>query len=220
MEYFSLTLISGIAMGCTYGLIALAFTAIFNASRVINFANGDLAVVGAFAASLFVFSGKISPALGFLGVLAFSVVAGLFVNELAEPTVQKKAPVINSILITMSGGLIVAGLIGIYTGFSYFQTGFLFGMSPIVLGKVRVSPQYAAIIVATAVLSFGYWWFLNKTYVGLSIRALGINADMANLVGINTRRNRALTWAISAAISGTAGFLIAPLITPTALMGS
>jgi branched-chain amino acid transport system permease protein len=218
MEYLWLTFMSGIAMGCTYGLVALAFTAIFNASKVINFANGDLAVAGAFAASLFVFSGKVHPAIGFLVVLLVPIAAGLFICQLTEPSVRKQAPVITSILVTMGGGLIVAGLIGVYTGFSYFHTRFVFGIAPI-FGKARVPPQYAAIVVATGVLAFGYWWLLNKTYIGLGLRALGINPDMAKLVGINTRRGRMLTWGISSAISGIAGFLIAPLIAPTALMG-
>lgn len=219
MEYFLLTLVTGTSMGCTFGLVGLAFTAIFNASRVINFANGDLAVVGAFAASLFVFSGKVHPVIGFLAVLALPVVAGLLINWLVEPSVKRKAPIINSILITMGGGLIIVGLIGIYTNFSYFNTGYVFGTKPLLLGGIRISPQYAAILVATAVLSLAYWLFLNKTALGLALRALGINADMASLVGINTTTYRMLTWASSSIISGIAGFLIAPLIVPTALMG-
>jgi branched-chain amino acid transport system permease protein len=219
MEYFLLTLVTGVSMGCTFGLVALAFTAIFNASRVINFANGDLAVVGAFAASLFVFSGKAHPVIGFLAVLALPMVAGLLINWLVEPSVKRKAPIINSILITMGGGLIIVGLIGIYTNFSYFNTGYVFGTKPLLLGGIRISPQYAAILVATAALSLAYWLFLNKTALGLALRALGINADMASLVGINTTTYRMLTWASSSIISGIAGFLIAPLIVPTALMG-
>jgi len=220
MEYFLLTLVTGISMGCTFGLVGLAFTAIFNASRVINFANGDLAVVGAFAASLFVFSGKAHPVIGFLAVLALPVVAGLLINWLVEPSVKRKAPIINSILITMGGGLIIVGLIGIYTNFSYFNTGYVFGTKPLLLGGIlRISPQYAAILVVTAALSLAYWLFLNKTALGLALRALGINADMASLVGINTMTYRMLTWASSSIISGIAGFLIAPLIVPTALMG-
>jgi branched-chain amino acid transport system permease protein len=219
MEYFLLTLVTGVSMGCTFGLVALAFTAIFNASRVINFANGDLAVVGAFAASLFVFSGKAHPVIGFLAVLALPMVAGLLINWLVEPSVKRKAPIINSILITMGGGLIIVGLIGIYTNFSYFNTGYVFGTKPLLLGGIRISPQYVAILVATAALSLAYWLFLNKTALGLALRALGINADMASLVGINTTTYRMLTWASSSIISGIAGFLIAPLIVPTALMG-
>ena len=219
MDYFLLTLSTGVSTGCTYGLVGLAFAAIFNASRVINFANGDLAVVGAFAASLFLFSGKTHPAIGFLSVLILSIIAGLLINQLVEPSVRRKAPMINSILITMGGGLIIVGLIGIFTNFSYFRTGHLFGLKPLLLGKMRISPQYVAIIVVTAVLALGYWFFLNRTNLGLGLRVLGINSDMASLVGINTSRGRMYTWAISSGISGIAGFLIAPLIVPTALMG-
>lgn len=219
MEYFMLTLTGGIAIGCTYGLIGLAFTAIFNASRVINFASGDIAIAGAFAASLFVFSGDLPLILGLFGVLFFSVLCGLLVNEMAEPSVRKQAPVINTILITLSGGLIVEGVIGAYTHFSYFQTKMIFGFRPITFGSFSIAPQYGAIILITAVLTFSYWWMLNKTYLGMGIKALGINADMSALLGINTRRTRALTWAISSSIAGISGFLIAPLTAPTALMG-
>jgi len=219
MDYFLLTLVTGVSIGCIYALVGLAFAAIFNASRVINFANGDLAVVGAFAASLFVFSGKVHPAIGFLLVLMLSIIAGLLINQLVEPSVRRKAPMINSILITMGGGLIIVGLIGIFTNFGYFRTGHLWGLKPLLLGKIRISPQYLAIIVVTAVLASAYWFFLNRTNWGLGLRVLGINPDMASLVGINTVRGRMFTWAISSGISGIAGFLIAPLIVPTALMG-
>lgn len=219
MEYFLLTLTGGLAIGCTYGLVGLAFTAIFNASRVINFASGDIAIAGAFAASLFVFSGDIPIVIGFIGVLILSIVAGLFVNELAEPSVRKQAPVINTILITLSGGLIIEGLIGAYTNFSYFNTRMIFGIAPITVGRFSIIPQYAAIILITAMLSLSYWWLLNKTYLGLGVKALGINPEMASLLGINTRKIRAFTWAISSLIAGIAGFLIAPLTAPTALMG-
>ena len=219
MEYFLLTLITGFCSGCTFGLVGLAFTAIFNASKIINFGNGDLAVVGAFAGALFVFSGKVHPIAGVVGILVMSVAAGIFLYLLTEPTVRKKAPVINSILITLGGGLIASGSIGIHTKFLYFRTGFIFGFEPFVLGPVRISPQYISIMVTTAVLAFSYWFLLNKTYLGMGLRALGINSDMANLVGINDRLGRALTWGISSGISGIAGFLLAPLTLPSALMG-
>jgi branched-chain amino acid transport system permease protein len=219
MEYFLLTLVTGFCSGCTFGLVGLAFTAIFNASKIINFANGDLAVVGAFASALFVFSRKVHPIAGVVGILIMSVAAGVFLYLLTEPTVRKKAPVINSILVTMGGGLITSGLIGIQTKFLYFQTGFIFGSKPFVLGPLRLSPQYILIVLTTAVLTFSYWLVLNKTYLGMGLKALGINPDMANLVGINDRLGRALTWGISSGISGIAGFVLAPLTLPSALMG-
>jgi branched-chain amino acid transport system permease protein len=219
MELFSITLVSGIAAGCTFGLVGLAFTAIFNASRIINFANGDLAMVGAFAGSVFLFPREIHPAIGFFGVLAISIIAGLFIHQLTEPSVKRGAPLINTILITLGAGLILSGSVGLYTKFGYFRDAFLFGTQPLVLGAMRISPQYIAIVATTALLSLAYWFLLYRTHLGLTLRALGINSYMASLSGINAVTHRGLTWGISAAISGIAGFLIAPLMVPSALMG-
>lgn len=219
MELFFITLVTGIAVGCTFGLVGLAFTAIFNASKIINFANGDLAMVGAFAGAVFLFPREIHPAIGFFGVLAMSIIAGLCIHQLTEPSVKRGAPLINTILITLGAGLILSGSVGLYTKFGYFRDAFLFGTQPFVLGAMRISPQYTAIIVTTALLSLAYWFLLYRTHLGLTLRALGINSDMASLSGINAVTHRGLTWGISAAISGIAGFLIAPLMVPSALMG-
>jgi branched-chain amino acid transport system permease protein len=220
MELLITTLVAGICIGAIYGFIGLSFTAIFNSSQVINFAQGDLGMLGAFAGYLFVFSGLLPVWLGIIAVLGVTVLAGVLINSFfAEPLVQRKAPVISPILATLGASLILTGIVGAYTDFSYFKTSFIFGSDPIDFGLFKMSTQYLAIIVVLLSLSFSYWLLLNKSNLGLAFKAVGIDDDMASLVGIKLRRIRLLAWCISSLISGVAGFLIAPLILPSALMG-
>lgn len=220
MELFFTTLISGICIGAIFGFIGLAFTAIFNVSRVINFAQGDLGMVGAFAGYMLVFTGTVPLPLGILGVIGLPIIAGIGINFCcAEPLVKRKAPIISPILATLGGTLILSGGLGAYTDFSFFKTSFIFGREPLELGLFNLSTQYMAIIIAVSVLSFGYWLLLYKTRLGLAFRAVGIDDDMASLVGIKLRQIRLIAWCISSVISGIAGFLIAPLVLPSALMG-
>ena len=220
MELFFLTLVSGIAIGSVWGLTGLAFTAIFNASRVINFGGGELSMVGAFAGSLFVFSGIVPLPVGLLMVILLPIVAGMFMNRVfAERLVRKKAPPLASVLSTLAAALIVSGIIGLITKFQYFRTGLVFGTKSLSLGPMTISPQYLVIIISVVGLAFGYWFFLNKTHIGMGLQAAGIDPDMASQVGINMVRMRDLAWVISSVIGGIAGFLAAPLLIPSAIMG-
>ena len=220
MEFFFISMVSGIAMGSIWGLTGLAFTAIFNASRVINFGGGELCMVGAYAGSLLVFSGIVPLPIGLLGVVALPIAAGFFMNRVfVERTVKKKVDTISSILVTLAASMVVSGVIGFITKFQYFRTGLIFGDDSIRIGVFSISPQYIAIIIAFVLLAFGYWYFLNKTNIGLGLQAAGINADMASQVGINMVSMRDLAWVVSSTIAGIAGFLAAPIIVPTANMG-
>jgi len=153
-------------------------------------------------------------------LLAVAIAGGLFVNQVfAEKLVRLKMPIVTTVLITLGGALIIGGLVGFFTNFMYFPTTSPFGTKSIPLGPVAISPSYAAVIGTTIVIAVGYWFLLNKTHLGLGLRALGINADMASLTGINPRLTRTLAWVIASAICGIAGFLALPIVLPSAIMG-
>jgi len=220
MELFVITVTTGICIGVIYGLVGLSFTAIYNASKIVNFSQGVLAMVGAFVGHLFVFNAKVPLYLGVVLCMAIPAICGLWVNRFfSEPLLKRNVPLVTTFLATLAGALIIEGLVGGYTHFAYFETRFVFGKEPVTFGLFRISRQYLAIIIAAAVLCIGYWFLLNKTKIGLGINATGIDPDMASLVGINLSRTRMLAWAISCGITGIAGFLVAPLILATPLMG-
>lgn len=220
MEFFLTALISGVSLGCLYGLVGLAFTSIFNSSRVINFATGELVMLGTFGASLFLVTWAMPAPIAVLLLLVMAVAGGLFVNlAFAERLVRLKMPIVTTVIITLGGALIISGSVGLVTDFMYFSIISPFGTKPLPLGPTAISPQYVAVIVTTIVVAIGYWFLLNKTRLGLGLRALGINSDMASLTGINPRQTRMLAWVIASAICGIAGFLALPIVLPSALMG-
>jgi len=220
MELFVITLTTGLCVGIIYGLVGLSFTAIFNVSKVINFSQGSLAMLGAFVGHLLVFNAKVPLPLGIVLCMAIPAICGMGVNQFfAEPLLKRHVSEVTIFLATLAGALIIEGLIGGYTSFAYFKTKLVFGKEPITLGMVMISRQYVAIIIAAAVLCSGYWFLLNKTKIGLGIKATGIDPDMASLAGIRLSRIRMVAWIVSAGITGVAGFLVAPLIYATPLMG-
>jgi len=220
MELFIVTLIAGICTGVLYGLVGLSFVAIYNASRVINFSQGALGMIGGFIGSLFVFTREVSLPLGIILVIVIPIICALGMNSfLIESLVKRNVRGIKFILATLGSSFVIQGAIGWYTHFAWFKTSFVFGTKPLIWGLIRIPPQYVVILIATAILCTGYWLLLNRTKIGLGIRATGNDADMAALVGIKLKRTRMLAWCISAGITGIAGFLIAPLMLSSALMG-
>lgn len=220
MELFVITLIGGICTGVLYGLIGLGFMAIYNASKVINFTQGALAMIGAFVGYLLVFNGIVPLPLGILLVIVASMLCSIIVGFLlAEPLVTKCLPATTIMLATLGGALILEGGIGLITNFQWFKTSFVFGTKPLVFGVMRISPQYLAIMIATVICCIGYWFLLNKTRIGLEIRAVGTDAYMSSLLGFKLKRTRLFAWSLSGGITGLAGFLVAPLMLSSPLMG-
>lgn len=220
MELFLITLTAGVCTGVLYGLVGLGFMAVYNASKVVNFSQGALGMVGAFIGFLFVFNAKVPLLLGIVLCMVIPMVFAVGVNFfLAEPLVKRNYSPTIVMIATLGGTLVIEGIVGIYTNFAWFKTSFVFGSNAFSYGIFRISPHYIATLIITAILCVGYWFVLNKTKIGLGIRATGTDSYMAGLVGIKVGKTRMLAWAISAGITGVAGFLMAPLILSSAIMG-
>jgi branched-chain amino acid transport system permease protein len=214
------TLIVGISLGSLYGLVALAYTIIINATQLVNFAQGDFAMVGVVFAWV---------ALSFLGfpvwlAIIIAIIAGALIGFLTErimvtPLMKRGGSSFSPILGTMAVGMIAEGAVGYYTNFFWMPINYFFGMQPWRVGKIPVDTQGALIIITTIVLVIGYWFILNKTLPGLALRASGFNRTVSMLLGIQITRMVALAFIISGSISGLAGVLCAPLSAFTALEG-
>ena len=119
----------------------------------------------------------------------------------------------------MAVGTIVAGGVGIYTGFYWMQIKYFFGTEPWRVKGLSIDTQGALIIVTTLMLVIAYWFLLNKTRLGTALRATGFNREVSTLMGIQTSRMVRLSFVISGVIAAIAGVLCAPLSAFTALDG-
>ncbi len=213
-------LVGALTLGAIYGLIALGYTMVYGVLRLINFAHGDVFMVGAFA-GLFAAArlGTIAPPLWdqpqtfvpllvvLLAAMVLAAIAGLLIERLAYRPIRN-APRL-TLLITAIG----VSLLLEYTGQLFFspdKRGFpeLISRAPFYeTTNFAIAPIDVAIIGATVFLMLALEWLVGKTRVGRAMRAVALDRPAAALMGINTDRIIALTFAIGSALAGVGGVL-------------
>ncbi|MFA5537260.1 MAG: branched-chain amino acid ABC transporter permease [Bacillota bacterium] len=206
-------LINGILIGSFYSLVALGYTMVYGIIKLLNFAHGDIYMVGAFVG--FVVLGLVSGILGagWAGII-ISMLASMLIVGLLGVGIQRvayrpllKAPRL-SILITAVGvSLVLYNFVMVLTNgeFMAFNTDLSF--AGIDLGSVRVTYTQMILVIATASLMLGLHWFINKTMYGRAMRAIAIDQDACRLMGINVNKTIALTFFVGSALAAAAGVM-------------
>ncbi len=213
-------IVVGVSLGTLFGLAGLGYTIIINASQLVNFALGDLAVFGVALCwfSLTVLHLPLAVAAP-LGVVGAGLYALLIQKAIVAPLVKRKAAFFTVILGTMAMGTISSGGVGIYTRFWWMNIDHFFGVEPLRVKGFYIDTQAALIISATVILVVAYWFFLNKTRWGAALRATGFNRDAATLMGIRTSRMVGLAFLMGGVVASIAGILCAPLAAFNAMSG-
>jgi len=205
--------ISGMALGCVYALIALGFVLIYKATEVINFAQGEFMMVGAFVAFSLIHFAHVPFwitviltlfIMGAFGVLLDRLVMRFLVGE----------PVFSLIMFTIGLSLFlrsVAGMIWSTDTFSFPSP--VAGVPTWNLGDVvAVAPGDVVVVAATAVLVLLLYLFFRFTNLGIALQATSQNQFAAYLMGINVEGMFSLVWALSAIVAAVAGILLAPIL--------
>jgi branched-chain amino acid transport system permease protein len=202
--------INGAAAGCIYGLIALGFVLIYKATEMVNFAQGDIMMLGGFAA----FTAITAFGLNYwLGALAAIIVTAIF-GYLLDAFVLRRVigqPQFAVVMLTLGLGFIFRAFAGIVWGYDSvgFETPFTnrtVNLGGIVLGQDNVS-----IIVGTVILCLVLYLFFSKTRLGIAMQAASQNQLAAYYMGIPVRTIFSLIWAISAGVAAVAGILLSPV---------
>lgn len=202
-------LFSGITVGATYALAALGFTLIYNASNVINFAQGEFIMLGGMLAVLFTQAGLPLPAALLLAVLVPAVV-GVLIEKLAiEPV--KGAETVTLIIITIGASLVIRGLVQVFLGKNTHSLPAFSGDTPIEILGATLMPQSLWVMGVTAIVVVVLWYFFNRTLTGKAMLATSFNRVAAELVGINTNGVLFMSFAMSAALGAMGGILITPI---------
>ena len=200
---------SGVTVGATYALAALGFTLIYNASNVINFAQGEFIMLGGMLTVFFLKTGLPLPVALVLAV-AIPAAVGVLVEKLAiEPA--KGAEVAGLIIITIGASLVLRGLIQIWLGKGAASFPAFSGDAPIAVRGAALAPQSLWVLGTTAVIVAGLWLFFNRTLAGKAILATSVDPLAAQLVGINTQWVLLVSFALSAAIGAIGGILLTPI---------
>lgn len=202
-------LFSGLTVGATYALAALGFTLIYNASNVINFAQGEFIMLGGMLAVFFTQAGLPLPAALLLAILVPAVV-GVVIEKLAiEPV--KGAETVTLIIITIGASLVIRGLVQVFLGKNTHSLPAFSGDTPIEILGATLMPQSLWVMGVTAIVVVVLWYFFNRTLTGKAMLATSYNRLAAELVGINTNGVLFMSFAMSAALGALGGILITPI---------
>ncbi|MBX6369333.1 MAG: branched-chain amino acid ABC transporter permease [Rhodospirillales bacterium] len=207
LDLLALFVVNGLIVGVLYGLVAMCFVLIYKASRVVNFAQGELLLLGAWVCWGAVVQVGLPFWAAFLLTLAFSVVLGILIQVVVlRPLIGE--PLISMIMVTV--GLSV-----------FFQAilKWIFGVAPqsfppvldaqkVNLAGLEVEVAYLASCAVALVALAGFALFFNRSKLGLAMRATAFNQQVAASLGVSVRQVFAMAWAISALVSAMAGIVI------------
>jgi branched-chain amino acid transport system permease protein len=202
-------LFSGITVGSTYALAALGFTLIYNASHVINFAQGEFIMLGGMLAVYFTHSG-LPLLLALVLAIALPAIVGLVMEKVAIEPVKGAEPV-TLIIITIGASLVLRGLVQIWLGKGTFSLPAFSGEQPFHVLGATLMPQSLWVLGVTAVVVCCLWYFFARTLLGKAMLATSCNRVAAELVGINTDGVLFLSFAMSAALGALGGILVTPI---------
>ena len=209
MAEFLQLLFSGLTVGAVYALVALGFTLIYNASDVINFAQGDFVMIGGMGTVFLAAAGLSLPLAAFVAILA-AVIVGLLLHRLAIEPARGASPVA-LIMITIGASIFIKGVAQIIFDKQFHQLPAFTGSDPIAIGGATILPQSLWVIGGAIVLFVALYLFLERTLLGKAVLATAANRLAARLVGINVKVILALAFGVSAAIGAIAGVLVTPI---------
>jgi branched-chain amino acid transport system permease protein len=201
-------LLNGVALGAAYALAALGFVLVLNATRAVNFAQGDMVMAGGFLA---VALGQVRPLPGIVllpAVVALMAALGLLVSLVAYIPLKDRPPTSVFISTIAVGVILQQGANDIF-GAAPQAGPALIGSGGLSLGGLVLSRQSLAIIVVAALLVAGLHLLLTRTQAGRRLRAAAQDAEMARVIGINPAAMAAASFALAAALAGAAGLLLA-----------
>ncbi len=209
MPEFVQFLVSGLTVGAVYALVALGFTLVYNASDVVNFAQGEFVMLGGMVTVFAVAAGVPLPLAALLAVCV-AVVVGLLLYWLAIEPARDASPV-TLIIITIGASILLRGVAQVLFDKQFHKLPSISGDTPVNLLGAAIQPQSFWVLGGTGVIVLLLYVFLERTVLGKAVLATAANKLAARLVGINTATVMALAFGGSAAIGAVAGVLITPI---------
>lgn len=210
--------VSGVTAGSIYALVALGFTLIFNATGIINFAQGQFVMLGGLIATTFANALGWPLALAVVTAVALTTVVGAAVEALTIRPMRRSS-VFTLIMITLGVSIILeTGALLIWGTDPIFLPSFS-GDAPISFFGATLQPQMIWVLAGTVAAMAALWAFYRYTIFGQAMLACSINADAAASVGINRTRMVMVAFALAAALGGLGGVLIAPITSTSYSIG-
>lgn len=207
MSEFGQYLVTGIATGASFALVALGFVAIYRVTHVVNFAQGTFAMLGGFVMSSMLDRALPGPLAALCAILIVAAI-GTLVGIIAVG--KSRLPIIASLMITLGLSVLIEGVcLFIWGDIPTTYDGV--GSKALDLFDILILPQQVVVMIAVAVVFPLFQLFFGRTYIGKAVTACALNRRAAQLVGINPRVMAFLAFGVSAACGALSGILTTPL---------
>ncbi|MGE4299551.1 MAG: branched-chain amino acid ABC transporter permease [Desulfovibrionaceae bacterium] len=207
MEYYLQLIINGLVVGSIYSLVALGFVIIYKATKVVNFAQGELLMVGAYICFSLTVEFQLPFPVAFLLTLLFSVVLGLAIERLVlRPLIGE--PIISVIMVTVGLSTVLKALVQMFWGTQIQVFPQVLPQEPVFIAGLPVSPVYLAAFGMSLLLFAGFSLFFKYSRMGVAMRATAYDQQAAASMGIGIKGIFALSWCIAAVVSSIGGVIL------------
>jgi len=207
VEYYLQLFINGLVVGSIYSLVALGFVVIYKATKVVNFAQGEMVMVGAYVCFALTVQLHVPFLWAFLMTLGFSVLLGLAVERLAlRPLIGESH--ICVIMVTIGLSSILKSLVQLVWGTQIKVYPEVLPSTPVVIAGLPVAPVYIAAFVLSGILFAVFTVFFKYSRMGIAMRATAHDQQAAQSMGIGIRGIFALSWCIASVVSTVGGVIL------------
>lgn len=218
MQVFLQTLIGGIGFGAIYALVALGFSLVYRTMGLVNFAHGDVAMLGAYLATTFYMSTKLPfPLAMVLGIIATATV-GLLIERILRPLENKDFDLM--LIGTIGFGIVLQAVAIIIWGATGRAVPSPVSTAPLNVFGVYIRKYDLVIIVVAAVATLLLRLFLDRTKRGIAMQAVAMDHEHATAVGIHVGRSNAIAFAIGGGLAALAGGLAGPVLYVSPSLGA
>ena len=207
MNLFLQLLVTGIVIGSIYALLALGFTLIYKATDVVNFAQGELLLVGAYICLHTTVTYRVPFFASFALTLAFTFLMGFLIEKIFLRRMIGE-PIIAIIMLTIGLSSVMRSLVIIVWGTDTRTFPEVFSQVPVVIFGLSISRVYLYSIFAVAIFLGLFSLFFKKSKIGVAMRAVACDQQAALSMGIDVKRIFALSWAIAAVVSAVGGIFL------------
>ncbi len=209
-EQIAQYVVSGLTTGAVYALVALGFCLIYNATRIVNFAQGDFLSLGGLMTYTFLTGAGLPMALAFPGAVVSVALVGALLERLAiRPAKSRQVMVL--IFITIAASILMRGIFKHLWGKDALALPPLSPEVPLRLLGATFTPQNLWVMGMTLAAIVALMWFFNRTLTGKAMRATAINPSAAALMGIDAHRMTMYSFGLAGGLGALAGVLITPI---------
>jgi branched-chain amino acid transport system permease protein len=201
-------LLGGLVVGSIYGLIGVGFTCIFNVTGIVNFAQGDFAMIGAMSGIALIAGGIPMPVALLLAIVLTCLVAAVIERTAIRPVC---GDVMRGIVVTIGIGVVLQGIAAILWGTDAQPMPAFSGEKPLRVFGATIVPQSLWVIGTAVALMIVLDLFFRRTYLGQMFRACAMNPFAAQIVGMRTDTMSLIGFIMSGALGATAGIIVAPI---------